>query len=133
MVINVSQWSAIVADRLYNESTALTHANPDTLVHVLGSIPNPVVRKRLADRQKELDRRYETDVNREVAVVTDNAAMRGAVTALGWITGGHLRGFSSTRVDDGAAWLRTESHKAQKIVEMYQECQRLIREVAATP
>ncbi|MEO1332796.1 MAG: STAS/SEC14 domain-containing protein [Myxococcota bacterium] len=132
MVINVSSWTPAVADRLYDESTALTHANPDTLVHMLGPTPSPVVRKRMADRQRDLDQRYPTDENRRVAVITDSATTRGAVTALGWITGGHMRGFASARIDDAATWLRSDSAEANDIVQTYHACEHLIRGVAGS-
>ncbi|MEM6274985.1 MAG: STAS/SEC14 domain-containing protein [Myxococcota bacterium] len=131
MVINVSNWRPAVADRLYDESTALTHANPDTLVHMLGPTPSPVVRKRMADRQRELDNRYPTDEDRRVAVITDSATTRGAVTALGWITGGHMRGFASARIGDGATWLRSDAAQANDIVQTYHACERLVRRAAA--
>ncbi|MEO1481411.1 MAG: STAS/SEC14 domain-containing protein [Myxococcota bacterium] len=127
VVVDTPEWTLALADGLYDETVPLTRANPNTLVHVTGVTPTPVVRRRLADRQRQLDLEIRNDSERRVAVVSDNAAIRGAVTALGWITGSSMKGFSSTTISGAALWLGLDPEGASEVADAYRECFALIQ------
>ncbi|MEM6959208.1 MAG: STAS/SEC14 domain-containing protein [Myxococcota bacterium] len=122
LVFGVREWTVDVAERLYEESTALTRTNPHTLVRMAGSEPGASVRKRIADLQAELDVRIPSKEERRVAVINDSALIRGAITAMRWLTGDQIRAFASDDVMGAASWTAGEGGNALGVYELYHEC-----------
>lgn len=122
LVFRVPAWSLEIAERLYEESTALTRANPRTIARMELDEPNPTVRKRLAELQAELDQQIPARNERRVAVITDSALTRGAVTALRWVTGDQIRGFASSDAYAAAGWVAHEDDDIPGIYSLYVEC-----------
>lgn len=120
-IFHVETWTAEFAERLYAESTALTHANPHTIVRLVGGEPGAGVRKRLAELQAELDGRIPNEMRR-VAVLTDSVIVRGAITAMRWITGDQLNGFATDDVYSAAAWAAGPTGHTQRVMDAYHKC-----------
>ena len=121
VIVRVEEWTLEFANRFYAESTRLTGANSHTLVRVDGGVPGAGVRKRMAQLQEDLDRRIPNE-DRRVAVITDSVVARGAMTALGWITGEHLSGFPTTDIRAAAEWLTGPDGNAEDLVALYNAC-----------
>ncbi|MEM9194043.1 MAG: hypothetical protein AAGF12_33015 [Myxococcota bacterium] len=126
LVLRVDEWDLEVAERLYAESTVLTHANPHTVVQILGEGPNAAVRKRLADLQASLDEEMPVDGERRVAVIIGSAVMRGAVTALRWVTGDQIRGFAPDAAYEAAVWAAGHGGAAEAVFLAFQDCMNLM-------
>lgn len=121
LVIRIDEWTVEFAEQLYAESTVLTGANPHTLTRVEGTAPGPAVRKRLAELQGELDGQIQMDEARRVAILTDSALVRGAMTAMRWITGDELRGFAADELEAAAAWA-AGTDAATDVADAYRQC-----------
>ncbi|MEM1414480.1 MAG: hypothetical protein AAGH15_06255 [Myxococcota bacterium] len=129
LVFRVPKWTVELADRLYEESTALTgRANPRTIVHMLEAEPGARVRRRLADLQSALDRERPATGQRRVAVLADSPITRGAVTALGWLSRDPLRGFPSREAMDAARWVAHAPKDAEAIHALYVGTHQLVGE-----
>lgn len=127
LVFRVPSWSLKLAEQLYAESTALTaNANPRTIVHMERSEPGAQVRRRMADLQRELDERHPAPYERRVAVIADSPVVRGAITALRWVTGDVIQGFSSRAAKDAAAWVAHDPAHVDAIHEAYRACRRRV-------
>ena len=120
-VFHIETWTIEFAERLYSESTALTDANPHTIVRLEGGEPGAAVRKRLAELQAELDGRIQMDEHR-VAILTDSVVVRGAITAMRWLTGDQLNGFATDDISSAAAWVVSAPEHIQQVTDTYEQC-----------
>lgn len=120
-MIHVETWTIEFAERLYAESTPLTNANPHTITRIYGGEPGASVRKRVAELQAELEVRIPHE-SRRVAVLTDSVVIRGAMTALRWITGDQMNGFATNDVNAAAVWVAGDTGDAQRIARMVHQC-----------
>ncbi|MEO0325729.1 MAG: hypothetical protein AAF447_22425 [Myxococcota bacterium] len=122
-----------MADALYAECSALTGgANPRTMAHMVADEPSARVRHRMAALQKELDARRPPKEQRRVAVIADSAIVRGATTALGWVTGDAVRGFASRDGFEAAKWVAHEPEHAVMIFDLFVEAQGVCRRAPTT-
>lgn len=121
VIFHVEDWTVDFANRFYAESTSLTGTNPNTLVRLDGAVPGAGTRKRMAELQAELNSRIPHD-DRRVAVMTDSVLVRGAMTAMRWITGDQLNGFATTDVQAAAEWVGGPEGNTDKIVALYNAC-----------
>ena len=121
LVFHVKNWTPEFVDRLYAESTALTSANPNTLCRVEGAEPGAAVRRRMADLQAALNKQIPNETRR-VAILTDSVMVRGAITAMRWITGDQISGFATSDIYAAAAWAGGPTGHTQRVMNTYHEC-----------
>lgn len=127
-MIYVETWTNEFAERLYAESTPLTNANPHTITRIYGGEPGASARKRVAELQAELEARIPHE-SRRVAVLTDSVVVRGAMTALRWLTGDQMNGFATNDVHAAAAWVAGDTSDTQRITRMVHKCDEYWNEV----
>lgn len=131
-IILVETWTNTFAERLYAESTALTNANPHTIVRLKGGEPGASVRKRVAELQADLEAQI-PNASRRVAVLTDSVLVRGAMTALRWITGDQMSGFATNDVHGAASWVAGDMGDDQRITRMVHKCESYVSDEGARP
>ena len=121
VVTNLGEWGVEQSERLFAESTALSQQNPHNLIQVFGPPPNARARTRMAELQKDVDRRFPVHAPRRIAVLTSSAVIRGAMTALRWLTGEQLVGFAPADVNAAATWAVGDSQDPAPVAAMHRE------------